>query len=766
MSTKEPFKLPELDYFDIFSILIWLTLLIPAVQLPNNSSFTFLRSIILIFLILSFTLFIAIKTVKEKRMYFYSATPGNISMLVFAASIVLSLIFSASFIDSLFGYDFSFASSTLVLLALLLLYFTLKVAGLSLEVSISRVFSALPLTIIIASFVSLFAYFLPESAYYSVLGNYATYFTFAKSAPFALLGSSSATVLLSVIALVVASHQITSTFKLPLKVNFDFVRKFTTLVLLSILLSFTIYTSFVSTQLFSLWNFVIFIIVGITLLYSYLQHKTKQTTRTLAIFASAIVLTFSLGLLWGKVGFIGALPSLSISQSESTEVLKQAFLNRQIPLFREFVGFGSGTYPYLYLQYRSLDAAKSYGNQTFFFKPATFIEEFFTETGLIGVISLLSLFIIVIYSYVKASNRKSLLLEFNILLIMLASIFIAPSSLASITVLILALAAFFDKYESLPEQLPAIRAFEIKETLYTNRSISRTGLFFIVFSVIASALLILSVIPAMQTIILNTKAQSRLIIGQTEAAKSVEVGAKTLQSSFEIANRPILLCSSCTTLSPLRLNSLIALESIYKTLPEDKQKESVELQQIYNLILAESSSLFSNTSARYDHWLLLSQAYRLLAEQEKSSTFYTMSLQSVKNALVNNPLSIEANYVYIDTLMTIGNTNEINTEIAGRIQLLKQLVGTPIQLQLTEAILYARIQQFSTALDILEKIKTETESLTSFTEEQKKQVIDIVNARIAEIKKAEQEANSKPQQTIQPSAQPTRTPEPTPIPTK
>jgi hypothetical protein len=705
----------------------------------------------------SFAVYLAFKILREKRIIFFSASWGNYAVLLLTLATAISLAFSASRIDSLFGYDLSFASSSIIIFAAILLYFVLKLAGLSLEVAVSRVLSVLPLTLLLINFTSLFLYVLPVEVLERLLGNYSAYFSHFSTAPFSLLGNTQQALFIHVIAVVVALFQLAAAQKKGKSAKGELIKRGILSITLGIVLSYLIYTTF-SFSLFGTAVYVAALLIALFTAYSFSQKEGKFM---LVLFVGAMVAIAASGIIWNKAGVIGQFATPVLPIAESSSIITQSFLNGSTPMWRQLTGFGVSTFPYLYMQYRSVDAAKAFGNTTFFFRPNEFITELFVEQGALAVIAFVVLIFVTVKAFIKASAKKQLLLEVTLLLFIVAFLGTSPSSLLVLATLFIVLASFFDKVESQPEMLPAIHALDIKESFYTNRTISRGNQ-----ALLAAAVVLFIVTSAVlakptATMISYVRAAQRLNVSAQENSKenNTAVSSKTLISAYTIALSAKNTCNECSQLNNLKLNSLLSLYAYYDGLTGKDRENSNELRQVKNMLLQSVTDLTAQNPARYDYWLSIAQAYKLVATDEKASSFYVLSVQSLKNSLKLNQYSIDASLLYIETLLSIGNDNEINTEIATQVSILKSIVGSPIQVQYYEGILLARAQKYTEAIATFEGIKKEVEATSQFTVEQKAAYIKLIDAAITDITKAEVE-NKKPAVTPTPSV--TVTPSVTP----
>lgn len=757
MVTKKPtinIQIPKLDSFDLFAMLLWVGVLVPAVQLPSSATFTFARAIFFILWTALFFLYVAYRIFSEKKMIFYSSTVANTLMTVLGGSFVLSYLLSASRIDSLFGYDLSFASSFLILISLVVFYFSLKLAGLSLEFAVSRIFAVLPFTLAILDITSLFTYLLPAGFFERLLGNYSQYFTFFSNAPSALLGSAQQALFVHIIALLIATWQIAAVYKKGVALDVHLYRRLIVGALLTITASYLFFYTFA----FSVTSLVVFVAVAVLLATLIFTNKTLHVKQFGMFTAMAVGIAALLGLVWLKTGIIGDLKPVSVSGAVSSSIIQQSFLNSTTPMWRQLVGFGVGTFPYLYMQYRPIESAQMYGNDTFFFKPSNFVTELFVEHGAIGVLLVAALMVMTVLAYRKASAKDSLVPEATILLVAVSALLTGPSSLVVLIVLFGALASFYDKTESLPELLPSVRAVDFKESTYTNKSVTRSGQLLFVLAFLYLGASVFSIIAPSMTMVGYAKGLQRYAVAKQQVAKKDTKALTTFSDAFALTSSYRQYCKDCAQLSYLSLNTLIGTSNLYSGLTVEQRNSSQELRQVRNMTLQSITDLLNKSTVRYDYWFTVAQAYQAIADDEKSTSLYTLAVQSVRNALSVNQYSIDANYLYVDVLLRLGNDTQINTEIKDKVAILKRLVGTPYQIQFIDAIMLAREQKFADSIKAFEKIEKDVAAANDLSTDDKKALTSLAQQRMEEVKKLQQTP-------VKPTTTPKPTPSATPTPT-
>lgn len=757
MVTKKPtinIQIPKLDSFDLFAMLLWVGVLVPAVQLPSSATFTFARAIFFILWTALFFLYVAYRIFSEKKMIFYSSTVANTLMTVLGGSFVLSYLLSASRIDSLFGYDLSFASSFLILISLVVFYFSLKLAGLSLEFAVSRIFAVLPFTLAILDITSLFTYLLPAGFFERLLGNYSQYFTFFSNAPSALLGSAQQALFVHIIALLIATWQIAAVYKKGVALDVHLYRRLIVGALLTITASYLFFYTFA----FSVTSLVVFVAVAVLLATLIFTNKTLHVKQFGMFTAMAVGIAALLGLVWLKTGIVGDLKPVSVSGAVSSSIIQQSFLNSTTPMWRQLVGFGVGTFPYLYMQYRPIESAQMYGNDTFFFKPSNFVTELFVEHGAIGVLLVAALMVMTVLAYRKASAKDSLVPEATILLVAVSALLTGPSSLVVLIVLFGALASFYDKTESLPELLPSVRAVDFKESTYTNKSVTRSGQLLFVLAFLYLGASVFSIIAPSMTMVGYAKGLQRYAVAKQQVAKKDTKALTTFSDAFALTSSYRQYCKDCAQLSYLSLNTLIGTSNLYSGLTVEQRNSSQELRQVRNMTLQSITDLLNKSTVRYDYWFTVAQAYQAIADDEKSTSLYTLAVQSVRNALSVNQYSIDANYLYVDVLLRLGNDTQINTEIKDKVAILKRLVGTPYQIQFIDAIMLAREQKFADSIKAFEKIEKDVAAANDLSTDDKKALTSLAQQRMEEVKKLQQTP-------VKPTTTPKPTPSATPTPT-
>lgn len=729
-------SLPKLDSFDLMSILLWVVLLLPSLQLPSNATYTFVRSILFLIWTAILAVFVAVKIYKEKRMLFYSATKGNLVVALTGVAFIISLIFSASRIDSLYGFDLTFTSSSLVLLALVMVYFILKLAGLSLELAVSRVLSVLPFTLVLIDLLSIFAFIIPTSVYDKVFGGYSLYISHLTGSVIALIGTIQSAIAVHIAALIIVSFQLANALKGTKVLSFEIIKRGILALILTIMTSMLLFASYAFTPIALLVLLLsLFIIAGV--LYSL---ATKQRRYLLIIVSIILIIGGLLGFVWNKMGIVAKTQTANITAAATGHILQQSYLNASTPMWRQLTGFGVGTFPYLYLQYRNSESALVYGNTTYFYKPNNFISELFVENGILGILAFAAILITVGLSYLKSSAKSSLTQEIVLLVVLCAQLLLLPSTLITLVLFFITLAAFFDKVESLPELLPAIRAVDIKESLYTNRSVSRGNLVLVAAASIFALWVTTSTIKPTLTMFTYARALQRVTAAQQDTKATPQETATALMNAYNTSISGLKYCKECSQLNYLNVNILLTLQSLYNSLPEAEREASTELRQVKNLLLQAVTDLIAKNPSRYEYWLAVGQSYRTFADTEKATSFYVLAVQSVTNALAINTYSIDGNYLFIDVLLGVGNDSQINAAIENRLAILKQIVGTPIQEQMIEGILAARLGKYDDSLLIFTKIKSDVATLQNVSEEEKKQLTVIVDQRMAEVTKLKNQA--------------------------
>lgn len=747
---KSSFSLfPKLDSFDLFSIALWLGILVPAVQLPGSATFSFLRAVFFVVWVSLFALFVAYRINIEKRVLFTSSRPSNWYMLAVAGSILLSLIFSASRADSLYGYDLTFYSSALIGVSLVSFYFLLRTAGFSLEFGVSRVLATLPASLVILDLVQILLYTVLKqfpTLLEQVAGNYSLYFTFLKGNA-GFYGNILQALFLHIFAITVLSWQVGGELiRNTVRTTYSYIR-FGFFAVLAVALSYLLFVTLSGVGLAVVLSSLL--AVGAAFAISKSAHVKKFA----AIFSAVFVVAFILGGIWWKLGVVGEQKTVSLSYAESRIVVQQSFQGSGVPIWRHLVGFGQGTFPYLYTKYRSITAAKTFTNDTFFFKPATFIGELYVEQGLLGVVTMLLIVGSAFLAVIRATTKTSLIPE-SVLLVSSSVLFmVLPSSLALLVVLFAVLASLFDKVETLPESLPTVKAIDVKETSYTNRSVSKVGHVALGAATIYAGFMIFAMIPPFMTMLGYARSVQRFALAREQAGKSTTEALATYESAYDYSTLYKQYCTECPQLSYVSLSTLLGINELFGNLTSEQKASSQELHRIKNLLMQSSTELLGKNSLRYDYWLAVAQAYRTLGTDDESTVLYTLAVQSARNIVGSsqsmgiNQYSADSLYLYIDLLMRVGNDVATNTTIKEKLAVLVQLVGTPIQVQFVQGIVLARDAKYDDAIKLFEGIKTEVQSSATLSEAGKKQLIELADKRIEEVKKLKSTAGSNSAQT-------------------
>ena len=746
--------LPKLDSFDLFALLLWFGILIPAVQLPSSATYTFARSVFFIIWVALFSLFVGIRIIKEKRLFFYSAGVVNYLMLGLGVSFIVSFLLSASRLDSLFGYDLSFGSSFLVSISLVVMYFLLKLAGLSLEYAVSRLLSVFPFALVVIDLLqvlllALSKWVLRDGSLNTVLGNYGQYFSFLTSNILGLSGNVHQALVLHLVAVVIIAWQISVAYTRETKESSSLYRRIVAGILLGIA------TSYLFALTLSLASVSVLTVTTVAVLAVYVFGTNNQLKKFGYIYGALLVLMLLIVGVWWKIGLIGEAKQVTITSSESSTIIQKSYQDTGIPMWRQLVGFGTGTFPYLYMKYRGIESSQKYGNATYFFKPANFVGELFIENGLLSLLMFSAVIGAVAVAYKKASLKKALGLEVTLMVLLITTLLTAPSSLPILVLLFVIFASFFDKVETLPEILPSIRAVDIKESTYTNKSVSRVGVVLLIASILYAAAMLLVLITSTMTMVGYARSLQRFAVAQSQVSDKPADALKSFSDSYSMATSYRKYCKECSQLSYLSLSALSGTNDLYGRLTEEQQANSTELRQIRNLLLQASTELLGTSTIRYDYWLAVSQSFQTIANAEKSTYFYTQTLLSIRNSLAVNPYSVEANYLYVDTLLRLGNDAETNKLIYERLAIIKSLVGTPYQIQFLDSIMLAREKKYDDAIAAFEQIKKEVSKATNLSADEVRQLSSLADARAAEVKKLKETPVTTPTTTVRPSITPT-----------
>jgi hypothetical protein len=250
-----------------------------------------------------------------------------------------------------------------------------------------------------------------------------------------------------------------------------------------------------------------------------------------------------------------------------------------------------------------------------------------------------------------------------------------------------------------------------------------------------------------------TRSVQRFAAARIRTSDSVTETFGTYKSAYDTAGKYKQYCLDCSQLSYVSLSSLLGINDLFANLTTEQKKTSLDVQQIKNALFQTTNELLSENSLRYDYWLAAAQAYRSLAADDDSSVLYMNALQSVFNIVGTdkvvgiNQYSADALYLFIDLQMRAGNDSATNTKIKEKLAILVQLVGTPFQVQFVQGIVLARDAKYDEAIKLFEGIKTEVQASTTLTEVGKKQLIDLADKRIEEVKKLKSSQGSNTVQT-------------------
>jgi len=273
---------------------------------------------------------------------------------------------------------------------------------------------------------------------------------------------------------------------------------------------------------------------------------------------------------------------------------------------------------------------------------------------------------------------------------------------------------------------------------------------------------------------------NRYSAARIEARTNSSTALVTYQRAYDVANYYKSYCSDCPQLSYVSLSTVLGIHDLFASLTPEQRKASQELFRVRNFMMQSVTEVLGRNSLRYDYWLATAQAYRAIATEEESTVLYMLAVQSLQNIVGGeqqrgiNQYSVDALYLYIDLLMRTGNDTATNTLVSQKLATLVQLVGTPVQVQFIQGIMLARTAKYDEAIKVFEGIKAEVEQTASLTPEGKKQILDLADKRIEDVKKLQSsQKTSSPVKTtvnVTPtptasttvSAQPTITSSPTP----
>ena len=194
---------------------------------------------------------------------------------------------------------------------------------------------------------------------------------------------------------------------------------------------------------------------------------------------------------------------------------------------------------------------------TFFFKPASFVTELFVENGLLGVLIFVTLIVAVILAHKKASSKTSLIPELSVIIAMFGVLMVTSSSLPVLVMLFVALAAYFDKTEALPELLPSIKAIDLKESTYTNKSVSRGADILLGVTIVYALVSVGLLVSPTMTMVGYTKALQRYSVARQQVANKDSKALTTYSDAYSVASSYQKYCKQCTQLKYLSLTTLL-----------------------------------------------------------------------------------------------------------------------------------------------------------------------------------------------------------------
>jgi len=720
----------KIDILDVFSILLWLSLLIPGVRLPFDASFNFPRTIFYLIWLAAFFIYVTYKIRLEKRIVFVSsASLGNRSVLFMGIAFILSFIFSLSKIDSLFGYNLSFSSSAIFLISLPLLYALLRMAGLSLEIQVSRILSALPFSLLLADIISILLFLLPVSFYNTVFGALGVHFTYLTLSPFALLGVLSQSSMVHILALAILFFQLGRT---KIVKNISLNKKILRLVNVLVLTVSGSYLFFQTTE-FHIRNIGIYIVLLIILFVVGFTQKNATVRKNYLLSLLVVVFIYLLlGLVWNKIGSLGQVVVNGLTPADMSFLIEESFLRNGFSLTNVLTGFGLGVFPYKYIQFRDFSMASKVG---FLYEPSSMFVGIMFSQGLIGITAMLVSLFAVLKTFIKTGSRSIVSSEFALLAILFLLMLIMPTSLLIYVVLFVALASYFDKIDSMPKALQQIKAISIKESLYTNRSVNRTSDVLFRVSIAFAMLVVIALSIPLMTILGYVRASSRYSVAQVYQSKNdLDKAESSFADARQLAFRYKKYCTECAQLDYLAVSSSMSMNNLYASMTKEERDNSAKYQSNRLLSVMLANRLTTLNPQMADYWLLSSKILGEIALEGNNPLMTRLAITSVENAKGLDKYSITAYYTHIDLLMSLGNTPQINSEIGNSLRNLQSLVGYPLKVQILTGVLEARNNNFESSVNIFESIKKGVTESKSYSEEEKKSIIEIVNQNLENVK--------------------------------
>jgi tetratricopeptide (TPR) repeat protein len=749
----------NLTPMDIIAGSFWFVLLFLVFPLPNNGTpFAFKAGGFLVWSALT-ALYTTFKIASGKKNLYFSLLKNNFILLALSAVIILSTILSVSTFESLWGTDLSFISSSVVLLAGIFTIFIIKTLNTSLETDITVFIKQLPFWFVLSSIVSLIIFLLPVSFYSGVFGAYSEYLGIVKEYAFVLHGNGFNTFVFGLIAgLVAIWNLLDSGTKDSVKTNTSMITNSILLVLTAL---FTAHAAPLEREIVVIYSLAGVVFAGTWIL---IGMKEKGTALRFGFasfgFIAAIAL---LKFIYFSLKING--PAYAILPFDiSLNIIRGSFVNTLTPLWRFITGWGVSSFGYLFSLYRPLNVVQAVGSDVIFFKPFNFWMDVFAEQGILGFSIWVAMLSNAIYTFYKSENKQELYLEFALVLLFIVLSFISFFSTPLLIVLFVVFGIYFAKYELQQENLSKIRVVNLTSVDYKGRTSTLLPRLLIVVSVVLTITALYVTIQGMNIYVYMLKVFKRSGVAQTYVSQNKpKEAAEAFVSTYNMAVVGESACESCSVFSYMKLNSLYSVYLLSYSSADQLKDLNLDKRFLANRVINHAYNLVERNPVKSDYWYLTANVFASVAEIEKSQAYADEALLSYSAALSQNPLNINARYSYLDFLTKLGEDQQSLQLTAENLNILKQIVGSPIRVAFIEASYNVRLKQYDNALKIYEDIKKALDTL-NISQKEKDDLRKFTDEQISAAKKLKEKPPVTPTPTasVTPSASPTTTATPTP----
>lgn len=762
MEEKQKFQVPKLSLavsaFDVVSGIFWFSLLFLIFPLPNNATSTVLKGGITIIWVAILFIYLGLLLRKSKKSLFVSSLKNNIIVVLLFVSLVVSSLLAIFPPDALWGQDFNMGNSTFLVITGILAFFLLKFMSVSAEKDLSKFFRVMPVWLVISDIVAVILYLIPETTYITVFGNYAEYLSFLRLSPFNLHGSAINTLMYHVLAINILGWQVSEvlTSKPAKGKNTNLIAYGLLLIVASIFAGAALPVAgdmlimlFGAAVIFLLfWGFISF------------RDKSKKSQSYLGLMLIGFVVMILARLLFTQVHVTDTNIYLTLPVGTTLEIVQSSFMNRSTPIWRLLTGWGGSAFSYLYPLYRPASIVQQYGSDVSFFKSTNFWSDVLIEQGFFGIILWGALVINAVVSFFKSLKPEQLYFEFSLFTILAIFSIISFIPTLVLVVLFIVLAAYFDKVENQQENLKEIKVVSLHLTDYKSNV---SNVIVTVFLAAAGIFLVFAVSLFVQGAMIHyylLRTSQRINVAQYNLSRGDYTKAgSTLVDAYTIALNGTAYCQQCPTFTYLKLNTLYSLSVLNTNYPDKVGSLNIDKRFLSNRLINHSYALVDENPLRSDYWILSGNVFASLANSEKSPAYADEALLSYSAGLNLNPYNVQGRYDFVDYLAKLGDDAQSVQLMGQNVEILKQIAGGALKVQLLEAGYNVKLKQYDNAIKIYNQLKASLDQ-TSLSTADKESIVKFVNEQIEAVNKLKTDKGTKTETT--PTASPTPTPTPTP----